>query len=262
MLLALALHDEVEEDAVPDDEQREYQHEFHERADVPLRPPLLKEDKNLRSAEFHADDRIRQLDAGPCRGQQCGMKCLKIEIVAGFATAAALALLIVGCSSPPADAESQAMAEASDPPAAIREWMDRLTVDHEYDPETGFIVAKEVIGLPPVIADGPSLGDAVREGVARSRPVVVFATADRCAPCQQYKKSALNDPAVVAALSSERFVVTHIEVDRSAEQADAILGSRAIPMTYVLRNGERAGVLRGQRSAEELLAWLDTIETP
>ena len=41
------------------------------------------------------------------------------------------------------------------PPPRIQAWMDRLTVDHEYDPKTGFIVAREVIGLPKVISSGP-----------------------------------------------------------------------------------------------------------
>ena len=135
--------------------------------------------------------------------------------------------------------------------------MDRLTVDHEYDPKTGFIVAREVIGLPVVIASGPSIEEAIREGVAESRLVVVFATADRCAPCQQYKKSALNDPYVIEALSHPDFIATHIEVDREPELAESILGSQAIPMTYLFRGNEIVATLRGQRSAQELLAWLN-----
>ena len=102
----------------------------------------------------------------------------------------------------------------TDPPPRIRAWMDRLTVKHEYDPETGFIVAREVIGLPPVIGSGSPVDEAIRKGDAESRLVVVFATADRCAPCQQYKKSALNDPAVIEALSRPGLLATHVEVDR------------------------------------------------
>lgn len=147
-------------------------------------------------------------------------------------------------------------ASSAEPPARIREWMDRLTVDHEYDPETGFIVAREVIGLPEVIASGPSLESAIRLGAAESRGVLVFATADRCAPCQQYKKSALNDEAVIAALRESPLVITHLEVDREPEVAESVLGSRAIPMTYLLRDGEVTSALRGQRSAAELLEWL------
>jgi thioredoxin-like negative regulator of GroEL len=134
--------------------------------------------------------------------------------------------------------------------------MDRLTVAHEYDPKTGFIVAREVVGLPPLVADAPPLDAAIAQaGVERI--VIAFVTADRCAPCQQYKRDALNDASVVARLSDARFLPTHLEADRSPELADAYLGSRAIPMTYALRDGKVVAKLRGQRSAADLSAWLD-----
>ena len=142
------------------------------------------------------------------------------------------------------------------PPPNIQAWMDRLTVDHEYDPQTGFIVAREIIGLPSVITSGPPADVAVKRGADESKLVVIFATADRCAPCQQYKKSALNNSAVIEALSNPDFIATHVEVDRQPELANQILGSQAIPMTYAFRDGEMIGELRGQRSADELLEWL------
>jgi thioredoxin-like negative regulator of GroEL len=67
----------------------------------------------------------------------------------------------------------------------------------------------------------------------------------------------LNDPAVVARLSEPRFLPTHLEVDRSPELAEAVLGSRAIPITYALRDGKVVARLGGQRSAADLVAWLD-----
>lgn len=88
---------------------------------------------------------------------------------------------------------------------------------------------------------------------------IAFATADRCAPCQQYKKDALNNAQVITRLSDPRFVPTHVEVDRSPELADEYLGSRGIPMTYALREGKVIAVLQGQRSASELLAWLEAL---
>lgn len=143
---------------------------------------------------------------------------------------------------------------SSAPPPHIRAWMDRLTVAHEYDPETGFIVAREVIELPAEVGSG--LAEAVEQSRATGTPLVVFATADRCAPCQEYKKSAINDPAVVEMLGRRDVLVAHVEVDREPELAESILGSRSIPMTYLLRDGTPVDELRGQRSAKELLAWL------
>lgn len=143
------------------------------------------------------------------------------------------------------------------PPPNIQAWMDRLTIAHEYDPETGFIVAKEVIVLPPLLSEAPKLEDAAALSREADRPLVVFATADRCAPCQQYKKDALTDPLVIARLSVSPALATHVEVDREADAATAILGSRAIPMTYLLRDGEVVATLRGQRSAADLMEWLN-----
>jgi hypothetical protein len=193
---------------------------------------------------------------------------MRLDATMMMMMAAGLLGLLTACSSESTleDGESTAESTAAvapegisgEPPARIREWMDRLTVDHEYDPETGLIVAREVIELPEVISSGPPLEEAIRVGAAESRGVLVFATADRCAPCQQYKKSALNDSTVIATLRESGLVVTHVEVDREPEMAEAVLGSRAIPMTYLLRDGEVVSVLRGQRSAAELLEWLAT----
>jgi thioredoxin-like negative regulator of GroEL len=136
--------------------------------------------------------------------------------------------------------------------------MDQLTVDHRYDPETGFIVAREVVALPSVLADGPSLADAVVQSRETNTLLIVFATADRCAPCQQYKKDALNDPRVIRRLMRDDVLATHIEVDRDPAAAQKYLGSAAIPMTYLLRHGEVVETLPGQRSADTLYEWLNS----
>ena len=172
-------------------------------------------------------------------------------------SAAMLLLAASACTSKPLPAPAP-QEPANAPPPAIKAWMDRLTVAHEYDPKTGFIVAREVVALPPLIADAPQLDKAIAEA-GSSRIVIAFATADRCAPCQQYKRDALNDAAVIARLSEARFLPTHLEVDRSAALADAYLGTRSIPMTYALRDGKVIAELRGQRLAADLLAWLDAL---
>lgn len=184
---------------------------------------------------------------------------------------ASLALL-VGCASqqqPPAQQspaqQSQAQQSRAEPPPPsetapppnIQAWMDRLTVAHAYDPTTGFIVAKEVVTLPPLLAEGPSLDEAVAIADREGRTLIVFATADRCAPCQQFKKDALNDPRVVARLGDPSIVATHVEVDREPDAATRILGSRGIPVTYALRDGRVVARLPGQRSADAVIAFID-----
>ena len=179
-----------------------------------------------------------------------------------------VAALGAGCSQEPSD-NAVAIADEADasgatdlpanatPPPEIQAWMERLTVEHAYDPATGFIVAKETIALPPTLAEGPTLDDAVRQAGEDGRLVIAFATADRCAPCQQYKRDALNDARVIARLDDPRILATHVEVDRAPEMATAHLGSVSIPMTYALRDGRPVATLRGQRSADELLDWIE-----
>jgi len=172
------------------------------------------------------------------------------------------AALGTGCSPwhPDDEIEATGATDATangTPPPEIQAWMDRLTVEHAYDPETGFIVAKETVALPSILTEGPDLDDVVRRAGEDGRLVIAFATADRCAPCQQYKRDALNDARVIARLGDPRLLVTHVEVDRAPEMATTHLGSAAIPMTYALRDGRPVATLRGQRSADELLEWLD-----
>ena len=160
----------------------------------------------------------------------------------------------------PSPVETASAKEPKTPSPAIQAWMDRLTVAHEFDPQTGFIVARETIALPAVLAEAPPIDQAIARASAESgRIVIAFATADRCAPCQQYKKDALNDERVIQRLADPRFLATHVEVDQQAELAKTHLGGRGIPMTYALRDGQQIAVLRGQRSADELLAWLDQL---
>lgn len=175
--------------------------------------------------------------------------------IASFALVCTASLLW-GCA--PSERPSEPTPETrSSPPPAIQAWMDRLTVEHEYDPQTGFIVAREVVVLPAVLTGGPSLDDAVGASTASGRPLVVFATADRCAPCQQYKRDAMNDARVAERLESPGVLATHVEVDRNPDAAKKHLGGLAIPMTYLLRDGAVVATLRGQRSPEDLLAWMD-----
>jgi hypothetical protein len=181
---------------------------------------------------------------------------MKISIAVFRSGSLAMMLLAAGCSSAPSVDEPETA--AAEPPPEIRAWMDRLTVSHAYDPQTGFIVARETISLPPLIADAPPLDEAIAQA-GSDRIVVAFTTADRCAPCQQFKRDPLNDAGVIARLSNPRFLPTHVEVDRSPELADTYLGTRAIPMTYALRDGKVIAQLRGQRSAADLLAWLEAL---
>lgn len=175
------------------------------------------------------------------------------------------AACLCGCARPAAmtTPEPQTTLSADDPgvPENARRWMQKLTVPTRYDPKTGFIVAQRVTPLPAVLADAPGLEATMKQSASLGKPVLVFATADRCGPCQQFKFDALNHPGVVARLSADRdagrYLLTHIEVDREPEAARRYLGGASIPITYWLVDGRVAATLRGQRSAADLMAFLD-----
>jgi thiol:disulfide interchange protein len=185
----------------------------------------------------------------------------------GVIAGALCAAMLAGCAArsttsgsvaaPAAAADSSAT--TVEIPEATRQWMDRLTVKTEYDPKTGFIVAREVVPLPTELREGPAIEAAVQRGRETKTPVLVFATADRCGPCQQYKKDAINDARVVEMMRSGGVIATHVEVDREKDAAVKVLGPRGlmIPMTYWVVDGAVAGTLRGQRSADDLVKWIE-----
>ena len=213
------------------------------------------------SLEHHAVDEsgaYGKLDTGSAtrrdhRGSPLWLCALIVPLLTGCTAGAPPA-----DSKPPAAGAPPAAQAPNEPPPKIRAWMDRLTVPHDYDPKTGFIVARKVTPLPPIVANAPPLDQAVADA-GSSRTVIVFVTADRCAPCQQYKLDAVGNPDVIARLSDPRFLPTHLEVDRSPELAERYLGTQSIPMTYALRGGTVTAQLPGQRSAADLLAWIDTL---
>ena len=150
------------------------------------------------------------------------------------------------CSSPPAPPATRT------PPAIL----DRLTVKHRWDPATGLIVSEEVVALPEPLRDAPSLADAVARSRATGVPVAAFTTADRCAVCQQFKLSTLNDPRLVEFLTEGRVIGVHVEVDRDGEAAKGFLGDPAIPATYLLVPGEPPRRLAGLRNAGQVIEFL------
>jgi hypothetical protein len=156
------------------------------------------------------------------------------------------------CSSPPAPPATPTQTATRTPPAIL----DRLTVKHRWDPATGLIVSEEVVPLPAPLRDAPSLADAVARSQATGVPVAAFTTADRCAVCQQFKLSTLNDPRLVEFLAEGRVIGVHVEVDRDGEAAKQFLGDPAIPATYLLTPGQPPRRLAGLRNAEQVIEFL------
>ncbi len=110
--------------------------------------------------------------------------------------------------------------------------------------------------LPEGLDSGGTLGQAVAREAETGVPVVVFATAAWCGPCQVLKRNGLADERVVAYLSDHaQFVKLEDTVPEEREQIEQ-LGVMGYPTLAVIRDGRVVGRLTGAYPADALLAWL------
>jgi len=108
-----------------------------------------------------------------------------------------------------------------------------------------------VAPTPEIFVNTPRLSDAMASHPGR--PVVVFATADWCPPCQSMKRETLVDPRV-AELIRERATPVYMNVDQDSEAGK--LGIYGIPATLVIWDGTTIARQEGFRDAEAYLSFL------
>jgi len=89
------------------------------------------------------------------------------------------------------------------------------------------------------------------------RPVLAFATADWCGPCQVFKRGALRDAGVRREIVA-RTVPVYLDVDENKEVAGR-LKVFSIPALVIVRDGSPVAKLEGVRSAGEVVAWLKEV---
>lgn len=115
-----------------------------------------------------------------------------------------------------------------------------------------------VAAVPPAFATGLTLEQAIERSTTSGRPVVVFATADWCGPCQQFKRGPLND-AEVAGYIGDHFEAVYLDVDRESELASR-LGVESVPAMRILRPGQPPAELEGYTDKDRLMGWLRSVE--
>lgn len=108
--------------------------------------------------------------------------------------------------------------------------------------------------VPPAFAEGLTLDGAIATSVSTGKPVVAFATADWCGPCQVMKRSSLSDRAVDALLR-DRALPVYVDVDKSPREASA-LRPTGLPTTFVLAGDTIVAQISGVMPAEDYAAWL------
>ncbi len=114
-------------------------------------------------------------------------------------------------------------------------------------------------GIPEAFAAGVTLDDALARSERDGTPVFVFVTADWCGPCQVYKRGALSDARVLAALGASTIPV-YVDVDRNTPMVERLgrmgLQIKGVPTTVLVEGGRITRTFSGGVSAEELLRWL------
>ncbi|MDX2131003.1 MAG: thioredoxin family protein [Planctomycetota bacterium] len=111
--------------------------------------------------------------------------------------------------------------------------------------------------MPEVFAQAPSLAQAEVLAEASGMPVLVFATAEWCGPCQALKRGALADAGVQRWVRENTHAVVADFTDRNNPPPEAErLRVTSIPTLVLLRDGKEVSRLGSPRSKEQLLAWL------
>lgn len=110
---------------------------------------------------------------------------------------------------------------------------------------------------PEVFLEGVTLLDALDRASDEGKPVFAVVTADWCAPCQNYKRSALADERVQAWLR-ENTIPIMLDAD-TLQRSDAMLLNfgGSIPATALLIDERTVGTLEGSMGAGVLLDWLE-----
>ncbi|MBK7404728.1 MAG: thioredoxin family protein [Phycisphaerales bacterium] len=117
-----------------------------------------------------------------------------------------------------------------------------------------------VAPTPQAFAAHTNLDEAMAQSQRTGRPVLAFATADWCGPCQAFKRGALSDPRVTAWIDANTitaFADLTSDSDPEAQRVGRMLQAQSIPLLVFFANGEEVARLEGAVSTTELLDWLD-----
>ncbi len=113
---------------------------------------------------------------------------------------------------------------------------------------------------PRAFVDSMTLHEATAQANELNKPVLVFATADWCGPCQRLKRTSLADERVNDAILQQTVPVyldlTHAHNNETLAAEAQRLGVQGMPTLLLMRHGEVIS-RRGPMTAAQIIDWLD-----
>jgi len=107
---------------------------------------------------------------------------------------------------------------------------------------------------PAIFAQNLSFPAAMKASAETGKPVLVYATASWCGPCQSFKRGALSDPEVESLITS-RTLPVYLDIDEHSETA-SMLGVTSVPRLLVMKDNQIQATRVGVMSAEQTKAFI------
>jgi thiol-disulfide isomerase/thioredoxin len=114
---------------------------------------------------------------------------------------------------------------------------------------------QEAYTVPALFFDG-TFEEARAEAETSDKLLMVVASAEWCSPCRKMCKTTWPDPALQSWVA-ENAIAAYVDIDKEKAAATEFSLTPPIPIVVLLKDGEEAGRTIGQRTAEEMLAWLE-----
>ncbi len=108
---------------------------------------------------------------------------------------------------------------------------------------------------PPAFAQGLTLASARAAANQNKKPLLIFATASWCPPCQQMKRTTLRDGRIEQMLVND-FNSVYLDVDQNAKDG-ADLKVFSLPTTIVFVGEQELARVEGGMDSSSYLSWLE-----